>query len=121
MPFESSELAALRDAVAIHGVNAWEHVAAALAARGFGGRTAMGCHRGWRTLIDYRPANAPEEDERIFWTAEEDERLVRAMIATGDCNAWAEVARHLPGKTAKQCQYRWAYTPIPTETRPVDG
>ncbi|CAM9413812.1 unnamed protein product [Choristocarpus tenellus] len=39
------------------------------------------------------------------WTAEEDDRLRKLVKAVG--TRWADVARHIPGRVAKQCRERY--------------
>lgn len=112
-PFERAERDALRTAVTAHGVNNWQHVANELAAHGFPGRTPMGCHRCWRSVVEPEPADVGD-GQRSSWTNREDAALLAAMMATGDCNDWDAVARRLPGKDRKQCFLRWTYALDPS-------
>ena len=103
VPWEEEELAALRAAVEAHGVNDWEAVAADLERDGFSGRTPMGCHRGYKVCLE--PNDRPEPE---MWSAEEDRKLKHAwVLELGNDLKWSNIARHLPGKTAKQCSMRW--------------
>ena len=42
------------------------------------------------------------------WTAEEDKLLKEAVAKHGSKN-WGSIARHIPGRTGKQCRERWIF------------
>eukprot|EP00227_Mantoniella_beaufortii_P013138 CAMPEP_0197591812 /NCGR_PEP_ID=MMETSP1326-20131121/13930_1 /TAXON_ID=1155430 /ORGANISM="Genus nov. species nov., Strain RCC2288" /LENGTH=233 /DNA_ID=CAMNT_0043157371 /DNA_START=355 /DNA_END=1052 /DNA_ORIENTATION=+ len=86
---EDAELARLQD---IHG-NRWALVAAELE-----GKSGQQCAQRWRHKVN--PAIKKEK-----WTAEEDEKLARLYEEHGQ--RWAEIARHLAGRTDQQCMGRW--------------
>ena len=115
--FTDAEREVLRNAVERHGKHDWERVAAELTAGGFPGRTAMGCHRCFRAVIEPSLASAivtgPDSQGPQFWTLEEDQALRVAVVATGNCNNWAAVARRVPGRTRKACLLRWVHVADP--------
>mmetsp|Transcript_7120 Transcript_7120/g.12643 ORF Transcript_7120/g.12643 Transcript_7120/m.12643 type:complete len:712 (+) Transcript_7120:663-2798(+) len=64
-------------------------------------------------------SGADEEDEKEqrkgAWSPEEDELLVSVLnklkfnVKGGCSSSWSQVARHVKGRTAKQCRERWCY------------
>jgi myb proto-oncogene protein len=60
------------------------------------------CNRGSKYL-------GPTIDS-VKWTVEEDAKLTGAVKEHGG-NDWAAVAAMVPGRTNKQCHYRWASDP----------
>ena len=42
------------------------------------------------------------------WTAEED-KLLRDAVAKHGSKNWGSIARHIPGRTGKQCRERWIF------------
>mmetsp|Transcript_5902 Transcript_5902/g.21530 ORF Transcript_5902/g.21530 Transcript_5902/m.21530 type:complete len:337 (-) Transcript_5902:92-1102(-) len=86
---EDAELARLQE---IHG-NRWALVAAELP-----GKTGQQCAQRWRHKVN---PNIKKEK----WTAQEDELLSRLYEEHGQ--RWAEIARHLEGRTDQQCMGRW--------------
>lgn len=86
---EDAELARLQE---IHG-NRWALVAAELP-----GKTGQQCAQRWRHKVN--PAIKKEK-----WTAEEDAQLAKLYEQHGQ--RWAEIARHLEGRTDQQCMGRW--------------
>lgn len=108
--FSSAELEALGRSVDKCGEHDWQLVVADLAAAGVSGRTAMECHRSYRVHVE--PARQAAErragsDARRFWTPEQDAALRAAVVATGNCNDWAHVARLVPGRGREACLLRW--------------
>mmetsp|Transcript_10783 Transcript_10783/g.44897 ORF Transcript_10783/g.44897 Transcript_10783/m.44897 type:complete len:315 (+) Transcript_10783:314-1258(+) len=88
-PEEDAELARLQE---IHG-NRWALVAAELP-----GKTGQQCAQRWRHKVN--PAIKKEK-----WTPEEDAQLAKLYEQHGQ--RWAEIARHLEGRTDQQCMGRW--------------
>ncbi|XRB13440.1 transcription factor myb3r-5 [Pseudoscourfieldia marina] len=76
----------------IHG-NRW-----ALVAEHVPGRTGQQCAQRWRHKVN-------PDIRKEKWTKEEDELLQTLHAEHGA--KWAEVARHLPGRTDQQCMGRW--------------
>jgi hypothetical protein len=61
-------------------------------------RTCAQCHYRWATQLE------PDINLGI-WTVEEDAKLTDAVEKLG--KDWAQVAAMFPGRTDKQCRYRW--------------
>lgn len=73
--------------------NRWSQVA-----KHIPGRSGQQCAQRWRHKGN------PEICKRR-WTDEEDQKLKELVIQCG--NAWAHIARQLPGRTDQQCMGRW--------------
>eukprot|EP00878_Enallax_costatus_P041833 GHUV01048728.1.p1 GENE.GHUV01048728.1~~GHUV01048728.1.p1 ORF type:complete len:313 (+),score=69.05 GHUV01048728.1:1447-2385(+) len=41
------------------------------------------------------------------WTQEEHDLLLRTVTQFGNSRRWSEIAKHIPGRTGKQCRERW--------------
>jgi len=52
-----------------------------------------------------------------MWTDIEDELLTQLMAEPSSAKNWAEVARRVPGRTAKQCRERWSLNLDPSINR----
>ena len=73
--------------------NKWSEVAKQIP-----GKTGQQCAQRWRHRVN--PAI-----KRDKWDEDEDELLTALVQKYG--NAWAEIARHVPGRTDQQCMGRW--------------
>ena len=110
VPFDAAEEAALQNAIEVHGLHAWEMVAAALSASGFPGRTPMACHRFWAaSKMDKEAGHI-----RRSWSVEEDEALRRAVErvcgVAADTSQWVSVATILgTGRSSNDCLERWRF------------
>ena len=110
--FDEDETAALRELADTHRGHNWEQVAAELASRGFHGRTAMGCFRYFKCVLDGK-----REDALVVrtagpsnkWTPEEDALLRKAVDDIG-CGDWVAVATRVAGKSNEQCLQRWTFS-----------
>eukprot|EP00904_Undaria_pinnatifida_P006041 jgi/Undpi1/2567/HiC_scaffold_13.g05946.m1 len=65
------------------------------------GKTATACMLHWRVGIN--PHHMVKGSGT--WTAEEDERLSKLVEVVG--MKWSDLARHIPGRIAKQCRERY--------------
>jgi hypothetical protein len=91
----------LTDAIKEHGNN-WTAVAALVP-----GRTKMHCYGRWRNYLDPTiDQKTTRMDNKGKWTLEEDAKLGDAVKELG--TNWAAVTAMVPGRTNKQCRYRWA-------------
>ncbi|KAK2077128.1 hypothetical protein QBZ16_004762 [Prototheca wickerhamii] len=73
--------------------NRWSEVA-----RYIGTKTGQQCAQRWRHRVN---PNISKEK----WTEDEDRQLAGLVRQYGSC--WAEISRHLPGRTDQQCMGRW--------------
>ncbi|CAG9465043.1 unnamed protein product [Pedinophyceae sp. YPF-701] len=62
------------------------------------GRTGQQCAQRWRHKVN-------PNIKKDKWTPEEDSQLVELVTKFG--NRWAEIARHMDGRTDQQCMGRW--------------
>ena len=83
----------LRAAVAMFGARDWNNVAVHV-----GGRNAKQCRERWCNSLAPGLAKGP-------WTDEEQRILVEAHAELG--NAWAEIARRLPGRSSSSVKNTW--------------
>ncbi|CAM9745936.1 unnamed protein product, partial [Ectocarpus sp. 8 AP-2014] len=65
------------------------------------GKTATACMLHWRVGVN--PNHMVKGSGT--WTAEEDERLSKLVEVVG--MKWSDLARHIPGRIAKQCRERY--------------
>jgi phage gp37-like protein len=84
--------------------NNWVQVAAMVT-----GRTNRQCRQRWAENVD------PDVNTGK-WTLDEDAKLTGAVKKHGGDN-WAAVSVMVPGRTNKQCHYRWASTLDPEVNR----
>lgn len=63
-----------------------------------GRRTGQQCAQRWRHKVN-------PNIKKDKWTAEEDAQLTDLVSQYG--NRWAEIARHMDGRTDQQCMGRW--------------
>jgi hypothetical protein len=61
--------------------------------------TAAGCQSRYQRTVD-------PTVKRGSWTAEEDEKLLRAVTVYN--HSWVEIAALIPGRTNDQCRDRWS-------------
>ncbi|KAF9040635.1 hypothetical protein BJ165DRAFT_1491235 [Panaeolus papilionaceus] len=85
----------LLEAVEACGIDNW-HVVAPLVSEHV---TPSQCQNRWCRTVN-------PELRRGAWTAEEDEKLKRAVAGWG--TAWMQIAAHIPGRNNDQCRDRWA-------------
>lgn len=53
-----------------------------------------------------KPSKKPHP--KLMFTVEEDRRL-RYLVQFGNITSWEVLARHMPGRNARQCKDRWCY------------
>jgi hypothetical protein len=92
--------------VAMHGLKSWSILAPQLPHR-----TPKQCRERWHNHLNPQINRGP-------WTAEEDRVLALRHRELG--NRWAEIARHLPGRTDTLVKNRWN-TSIKGRLRDVVG
>jgi hypothetical protein len=97
----------LKDAVQIHGSKNWGAVAALVP-----GRTKNSCRARWRDALDPNIDRANVRTTKK-WLEDEDSKLKDAVQIHGSKN-WDAVAALIPGRTQKQCNYRWQNTLDPS-------
>ncbi|KAG5185925.1 Homeodomain-like protein, partial [Tribonema minus] len=93
----------LRCAVATFGGKSWPRAAAAV-----GTKTATQCMQRWRRALQ-------PDMRKGRWRDEEDALLLDLMTRGHD--SWSEFARHIPGRSAKQCRERWRHHLDPAVSR----
>eukprot|EP00300_Choanocystis_sp_HF-7_P014308 c18643_g1_i1.p1 GENE.c18643_g1_i1~~c18643_g1_i1.p1 ORF type:complete len:659 (+),score=113.20 c18643_g1_i1:117-2093(+) len=87
---------ALVEAVKAHGVGNWTRIAQHVP-----GRTDVQCRERWCNVLDPDLCIAP-------WTAEEDERLLKAVDMLGE-GKWSQISQLLAPRTDNQCWRRWKH------------
>jgi hypothetical protein len=89
--------AQLRIAVEHNGGKNWKAVAESVP-----GRTHVQCLQRWKKVL--QPGLI-----KGHWAEEEDRLLSSLVVAPGQgLTSWVAVAKHIPGRTAKQCRERWS-------------
>jgi hypothetical protein len=73
--------------------NKWSEVA-----RHIPGKNGQQCAQRWRHRVN-------PDIKRDKWTQQEDDLLIELVRQFG--NHWAQIARHVPGRTDQQCMGRW--------------
>jgi ribosome recycling factor len=87
----------VKDAVQTHGDKNWDAIAALVP-----GRTTSQCRDRWKDALN--PSIALTAGRTGKW--EEDSKLKDAVQTHGD-KMWVAVAALIPGRTRKQCFYKW--------------
>jgi hypothetical protein len=100
--FTTVEDSKLKDAVQTHGDKAWGAIAMLVP-----GRTRKQCRCRWQDALD--PCHVLTGGSNGRWTEVEDSKLKYAVKTHGD-KSWALIAALVPGRTLKQCNYRWRHT-----------
>jgi hypothetical protein len=96
----------LMDSVQLHGDKGWAAIAALVP-----GRTKIQCRGRWHYTLDqdrWHPSIDGANRRTSSWTEDEDSKLKDAVQTHGGKN-WCAVAALVPGRTEKQCLYRWKY------------
>eukprot|EP00884_Botryococcus_braunii_P020877 jgi/Botrbrau1/7473/Bobra.0095s0011.1 len=93
LPEEDEKLASLVDR---HGQRVWSYIA-----QHFPGRIGKQCRERWNNQL--RPGI-----RRDAWTPEEEEQLVVAHQKMGNC--WAEIAKHIAGRSENSVKNHWNAT-----------
>jgi myb proto-oncogene protein len=96
-------------AVQMHSGKNWKEVSALVP-----GRTASQCSNRWYKVLD--PSIDRTNESKGKWTPDEDSKLKDAVQTHGVMN-WKEVVALVPGRTRKQCCYRWCYALDPSIDR----
>jgi len=94
----------LRIAVERHNGQNWKAIASMVTCRDH-----VQCLQRWKKVL--QPGLI-----KGMWTEEEDALLVQLMNASKVKN-WAEIAKQVPGRTAKQCRERWSLNLDPSINR----
>jgi hypothetical protein len=97
----------LKDAVQTHGDMDWVAISLLVP-----GRTRKQCKERWHSTLN--PSIALMAGRKgIKWTAVEDSKLKVAVQRHGDKD-WVAISLLVPGRTKKQCSYRWHDTLNPS-------
>ena len=100
-PWTSEEDELLRKAVEELGTGNWAEIAKEIP-----DRTAKQCRERWNTCLNPNLNKGP-------WTKEEGLKLIQTVQKIEEQRGkiehgfWAEIAKEIPGRTAKQCRERW--------------
>jgi hypothetical protein len=97
----------LKDAVLTHGSKNWKTIAALVP-----GRTRDQCGSRRKDILD--PSINPANERRGKWTEQDEDIKLKDSVQTHGDNDWAAVAGLVPGRTRKQCYYRWKSTLDPS-------
>jgi hypothetical protein len=92
----------LVEAVKLHKGKNWKSVAEVV---GFG-RSNIQCKHRWQKVLDPVLVKGP-------WSAEEDGEIANLVSQYGP-KRWSFIAKHLQGRTGKQCRERWVNQLDPT-------
>jgi hypothetical protein len=96
----------LKDAVQTQGGKKWGAIAALVP-----GRSYKQCYHRWHHVLKHCIDLAPGRTDH--WTAVEDIKLKDAVQTYGG-NNWGAIAVLVPGRSHKQCYYRWHYALDPS-------
>ena len=100
-PWTEEEDESLRKAVEELGTGNWAEIAKEIP-----DRTAKQCRERWNTCLNPNLNKGP-------WTKEEGLKLIQTVQKIEEQRGkieygfWAEIAKEIPGRTAKQCRERW--------------
>jgi hypothetical protein len=83
----------LRAAVANVGVGHWKKISKLLPQR-----DPPPCSQHWKKVLDPSLVKG-------YWTSEEDTKL--RLLKSGHDRTWSDIAKHIEGRSAKQCRERW--------------
>jgi uncharacterized protein (DUF2237 family) len=102
----------LKDAVRMHGGKNWIAISALIpGGKNWGaisalvpGRARCQCKNRWHNALD--PSIDRASGRKGKWTAVEDSKLKDAVQTHGGKN-WIAISALVPGRTKRQCEYRW--------------
>jgi hypothetical protein len=106
--WEEDEDSKLKNAVQTQGDKDWDAISSLVP-----GRTHKQCSNRWQHVLD---ANANANRRTGKWAEDEDIKLTDAVQTHGSKN-WITISGLVPGRSKKQCSYRWKHVLDPSIDR----